>query len=109
MSRPPTMKHWINRGRAVLEAEPEPPRKNERMILRLYIVSAGHELLRFDSAPMTWQAADQRKLPLAPQNSMAVRVEVYEIGQPRTEWKRARLVVMPAQAPPPEELIEQAA
>lgn len=108
MNRPPTMKRWINRGRAVLETKPEPRRRSEKTVVRIYYVSAGDELLCTDSAAMTLQAAEKLEASLAPQNSMAVRVESYGIGEPRTAWKKARLVIMPAQMPADVEL-EQAA
>ena len=99
----------LKRGRAVLEAHPQPRRKSEKTVLRIYYVSAGGDLLCIDSAPMTWQAADKLKASLAPQNSMAVRVEVYGIDEPRSAWNRARLVVMPSQVEPLDEATEQAA
>lgn len=96
MSRDP-MKRWINHGRAALEDDTEAPKPSAWIVVRIYYVSAGDELLCIDSEPMTWQAADKLKASLSAKSSMAVRVETSTPGEPRPGWNGARLVVMPSQ------------
>ncbi len=51
-------KRWLKRGAAFLEGSPEAPKKSAKEIVSIFYESQGGEILRVDTALLTWSEAD---------------------------------------------------